>query len=61
MKKTLSWIRGFICVAALLLSCAQTNDEGPALLWSLGCIAVSVLCGWGFARLNPELFEDSTL
>ena len=57
MKKTLSYILGFLCVASMLLSCAQTNDGGPAILWSLGCIAVSALSGYGFAKLNPELFK----
>lgn len=61
MKKTLSWILGTLCVVSILLSIAQTNDGGPAVLWSLCCIAVSALCGWGFAKLNPEIFKDSTL
>ena len=61
MKKTLSWILGFLCVASMLLACAQTKDGGPALLWSLGCIAISALSGWAFAKLNPEIFKDETL
>lgn len=57
MKKIASYILGFVCVAAMLLACAQNADGSANALWSLGCILVSALCGWGYVKLNPQIFR----
>ena len=57
MKKILSKILGFVCVASMLLACAQRADGSASLVWSLGCILVSVLSGWGYVKLNPQILR----
>lgn len=59
MKKILSTLLAFVCGASLLLACAQNPDGSANLLWSLGCLAVAILAGYGFAKLNPQILQPS--
>ena len=54
MKKIIKATLGFVCVASLFLASGQRADGSACIAWSLGCIAVAVLCGYGYARLTTK-------
>lgn len=58
MKKILSLIIEFACVASLFLACGQNADGSCNLAWSLSCLAVSVVCGVAYGKLNPEALKE---
>jgi len=54
MKKILTTIFGTGCFTAMMLSGATTDDGKCSALWSLGCIAVAVICGLLLIKVNPN-------
>jgi len=54
MKKLLTIIFGTGCFVAMMLSGATKEDGSCGILWSLGCIAVAVICGLALIKVNPN-------
>lgn len=54
MKKILTIILGTGCFAAMLLSGASKVDGSCSLTWSLGCIAVAIICALLLIKVNPN-------
>lgn len=46
LKTILGYILGLITMMAIMFACAENEDGSCNLWWSLGCIAVAVVCGW---------------
>ena len=54
MKKVLSTILALACFAFMMLAGASKADGSCSTLWSLGCIAVAVVCGQLLIKINPD-------
>ena len=52
MKKTLKSIAGATCFASIILAGCETADGGICIPWTLGFIALAVLSGYAFKRLE---------
>ncbi len=50
LKKILENILGLGCIFALFLASAENEDGSCNLAWSLGCLAVAVICGWLWSK-----------
>ena len=54
MKKIISTILGITCLSAMILCGAEKADGSCDILWSLMWLSIAVVCGFGFAKLNPR-------
>ena len=53
MKKTLKSIAGATCFASIILAGCETPDDGGICLpWTLGFIALAVISGYAYKRLE---------
>lgn len=54
MKKILSTILGLITIAGFILAGAEHPDGSADIAWSTACICISIICGFLYAKLNPN-------
>ena len=52
MKKKISNILGFVCVAAIFAACIITNKDGDPCMWNYTCLAIAGLCGWSSKKME---------
>ena len=54
MKKILKTILAVGCFAAIILAGAENADGSCDLVWTLAWMAVAVLCGRGYGKLEKS-------
>ena len=52
MKKTLKTIASVVCFASIILAGAENLDGSPDVTWTLSWLAVAVVSGLAFNRLD---------
>lgn len=54
MKKAITYLCGFICIAAIFAASGQRADGSADILWSGSCLLVAAVTGWAFGKLTKE-------
>jgi len=58
MKNIITKLAGIACVFTFILAFAENADGSCNILWSLGCIAVSLGLGIFIKHYNPKAFGN---
>lgn len=54
MKKFISALLGLVCLVAIMLAGAENPDGSCNVLWTLSCLGVAGLCGYGWDLLEKH-------
>ena len=54
MKKAIETIFALGCICALFLGCAESPDGSCNVLWTLGCLTLSVIFGLMFNYVHGQ-------